>query len=154
MVEAEEAEAELSNDPFESSDEEDDKNADVLRVLSGKPKVAVVVKPALRQTLVNWVASAWRKLEECPALVLKSFEVTGIIVNKDSENVCNEELRSEIAAGFDANSADNDSEEESESEEAEKDSKEEDLDDDSGDYSADFFLTTIARLILSPYNLS
>ena len=46
MVEAEEAEAELSDDPFSNSDK--DENTDVLRVLSRKPRAAVVVKPASR----------------------------------------------------------------------------------------------------------
>ena len=126
VVEAEEAEAELSDDPFSSSDE--DENEDVLRVLSRKPQAAVVVKPASRQTLVNWVASAWKKLDECLALVLKSFEVTGITVNKDDESVRNEEVQKEIATAFDANAADN-SKEDSESED--EDSEGEDLDNDS-----------------------
>ena len=69
--------------------------------LSRKPQAAVVVKPASRQTLVNWVASAWKKLDERPALVSKSFEVTGITVN-DNESVRNEEVQEEIATGFDA----------------------------------------------------
>ena len=133
MVEAEEAEAELSDDPFDSSDK-DEENADVLRVLSHKPK-ETVIKPASRQTLVNWVVSAWKKLEERPALVSKSFEVTGITVNKDNESVRNEEVQGEIATGFDANSADNDSEEESESE-AEEDSEGKEVPgNDSGDFS-------------------
>ena len=94
VVAAEEAEAELSDDPFDSSNDEE--NADVLQVLSHKPTAAVVVKPASRQTLVNWVASAWKKLEERPALVSKSSEVTGITVDKDSASIRNEELQSEI----------------------------------------------------------
>ena len=121
MVEAEEAEAELSDDPFSNSDE-DEENADVLQVLSRKPQAAVVIKPASRQTLVNWVASAWKKLDERPPLVSKSFEVTGITVNNDNESVRNEEVQEEIATGFDAN----DSEEESE---ADEDSEGEDCDD-------------------------
>ena len=128
MVEAEEAEAELSDDPFSSSDK-DEQNEDVLSVLSHKPKVAVVVKPALRQTLVNWVAFAWKKLEERPALVPKSFKVTGITVNNDDESVRNEEVQEEIDTTFDANAADKDSKEDSESE------VEEDLDNDSSDFS-------------------
>ena len=117
MVEAEEAEAELSDDPFSSSDE--DENEDVLHVLSCKPQAAVVVKPASRQTLVNWVASAWKKLDERPALVSKSFEVTGITVNKDDESVCNEEVQKEIATAFDANAADSEDDSESEDEDSE-----------------------------------
>ena len=130
MVEAEEAEAELSDDPFSSSDE-DEENEDVLRVLSRKPQAAVVVKPASRQTLVNWVAPAWKKLDERPALVSKSFEVTGITVNKDDESVRNEEVQKEIATAFDANAADNDSENDSESEDEDSEGEEEDLDSDS-----------------------
>ena len=47
VVEAEEAEAELSDEPFGNSDG-DEENADVLQVLSRKPQAAVVVKPASR----------------------------------------------------------------------------------------------------------
>ena len=130
VVEAEEAEAELSDDPFCSSDEGED-NADVLRILSRKPQAAVVVKPASRQTLVNWVASAWKKLEERPALVSKSFEVTGITVNKDNESVRNEEVQEEIAARFDCNAV-NDSEVESE---ADEDSEGENHDSDCSEFS-------------------
>ena len=122
VVEAEEAEAELSDDPFDSSDEEDEENADVLHVLSRKPKAAVVVKPASRQTLINWIASAWRKLEERPALVSKSFEVTGITVNEDDASVRNEEVQNEIAAGFDINSDESESEEDSDEDDRDSDS--------------------------------
>ena len=135
MVEAEEAEAEPSDDPFSSSDK-DEQNEDVLSVLSHKPKEAVVVIPASRQTLVNWVAFAWKKLEERPALVSKSFEVTGITVNNDDESVHNEEVQEEIDTTFDANAADKDSEEDSESEvEEDSQGEEEDLDNDSSDFS-------------------
>ena len=127
VLEAEEAEAELSDDPFSNSDE-DEENADVLQVLLRKPQAAVVVKPASRQTLVNWVASAWKKLDEHPALVSKSFEVTGITVNNDNESVRNEEVQEEIATGFDANAAGNDSE-------ADEDSEGEDCDNDCSDFS-------------------
>ncbi|MCG8625564.1 MAG: hypothetical protein MJE68_26640 [Proteobacteria bacterium] len=68
VVEAEEAE--LSDDTLSNSDE--DENADVLQVLSRKPQLAVVVEPASRQTRVNWVAPAWKKLDERPPLVPKS----------------------------------------------------------------------------------
>ena len=96
-----EAEAELSDDPFDSSDEEDEQNDDVLRVLSRQSNTAVVIKPASRQTLLNWIASAWKKLNVRPALVCKSFEVTGITVSKDKESVRSEVFQREIAAGFD-----------------------------------------------------
>ena len=115
MVEAEEAEAELSDDLFSNSDE--DENTDVLHILLRKPQAAVVVKPVSRQTLVNWIASAWKKLDERPPLVPKSFEVTGITVNNDNGSVRNEEVQEEIATGFDANATGNDSEEESEADE-------------------------------------
>ena len=49
---------------------------------------------------MNWVASAWKKLDERPALVSKSFEVTGITVNKDNESVRNEEIQKEIATAL------------------------------------------------------
>ena len=127
VVEAEEAEAELSDDPFDTSDEEDEENSDVLQVLTRNPRASVVIKPASRQTLVNWVVSAWKKLEERPALVSKSFEVTGITVNKNDESVRNEELQDEIAAEFNTDSVD---EEESEGEGSEDGSGSEDFDDD------------------------
>ena len=42
-----EAEADLSDDPFDSSDDEDEQNDDVLRVLSRQSNTAVVIKPEL-----------------------------------------------------------------------------------------------------------
>ena len=122
VVEAEEAEAKLGDDLFMDEDEE---NADVLRVLSCKPQAAVVVKPASRQTLENWVASAWKKLDKCPSLLSKSFEVTSITVNNDNESVRNKKVQEEIATGFDANATGSDSEEEGE---ADEDSKGENCD--------------------------
>ncbi len=113
----------LSDDPFGSSDE-DEENAD-----------AIVIKSASRQTLVNWVASAW-KVAERPSLVSKSFEVTGITVNNNDDSVRNEDVQEEIATGFDANTIDHDVDSEEESErEADKDSDGEDLDSDSSDLS-------------------
>ena len=62
-----------------------EQNDDVLHVLAHQPNTAVVIKPASRQTLLNWVVSAWKKLNVCPALMCKSFEVTGITVSKGKE---------------------------------------------------------------------
>ena len=73
-----EAEAELSDDPFDSSDEENEQNDDVLQVLLRLPNTAIVNKPASRQTLLNWIAYAWKNLIARPALVCKSFEVISI----------------------------------------------------------------------------
>ena len=50
-----EAEAELSDHPFDSSNEEDEQNDDVLRVFVRQPNTAVVLKHASRQTLLNWL---------------------------------------------------------------------------------------------------
>ena len=77
---------------------------------SCKPQATVVVKPASRQTLENWVASAWKKLDKRPSLLSKSFKVTSITVNNDNVSVRSKEVQEEIATGFDANAADNDSE--------------------------------------------
>ena len=77
VVEAEK-EVELSDDPFADSDEENEENVDELCALLRKPTLAVVIKPASRQILVNWIAAAWKKLEEGPDLVAKSFEVMAL----------------------------------------------------------------------------
>lgn len=68
-------EDELSDDPFDSSDE-DDSNDEIQKLLS-RPK-PVFVKPASKQLIIDWVASAWKKVEAKPAMVAKSFIVTGI----------------------------------------------------------------------------
>ena len=83
----------------------------MLHILPHKPKASVVVKPISRQTLISRVAFALKKLEECPDLVSKSFGLTEITVNKDGESVSNEELQSEITAGFNTNYVDYNSEE-------------------------------------------
>lgn len=136
VLEAEEAEAELSDDPLASSDEEGEENADVLQLLSRTPRTAVVVKPASRQTLTDWIVSAWKKMEQRPALVSKSFEVTGITKSKDDTSVRNPELQDEIAAGFDVN-IESDLEEESEDEGNEEEEDENEEEEDGDEETAD-----------------
>ena len=100
------------------------------------------------KTLLNWVASAWKKLDKRPALVSKSFKVTGITVNNDNESVRNEEVQEEIATRFDANATDNNSEEESE---ADEDSEGENCDNDCSNFLSKaifFFFFPSSCLIL------
>ncbi len=97
-----EEEEELSDDPFASSDE-DDSNDEIQRLLSRKPK-PIVVKPASKQSIIDWVASAWKKIEQQPDMVAKSFVVTGIAQDLDgSENgsIRNADVQDEISAKLD-----------------------------------------------------
>ncbi len=71
-----EEEVELSDDPFARSDEED-ANDEIQQLLSKKPK-PIIIKPASRQTIIDWVESTWKKITDQPAMVAKSFVVTGI----------------------------------------------------------------------------
>ena len=66
-------------------------------------------------------------MDQRPALVSKSFEVTGITKNKDDASVCSAELQDQIAAGFDIDSmsdVDGESEEEGNSEGSEENAAE------------------------------
>lgn len=98
-MEKQSEEEEMSDDPFES-DEEDNSNDEIQQLLSRRPK-PVVIKPASRQAIIDWVASAWEKIAQNPDMVAKSFVVTGIAQNLDgSENdiVRNAEVQEEIGA--------------------------------------------------------
>ena len=70
----------LSDDPFASSDKDESSARDetqqlLSRKLAQKP---VVIKPASRQSIIAWVASAWQKIGQQPDMVVKSFVVTEI----------------------------------------------------------------------------
>ena len=70
----------LSDDPFASSDEDESSaNDEIQQLLSRKlAQKPLVIKPASRQSIINWVASAWQKIRQQPDMVVKSFVVTGI----------------------------------------------------------------------------
>ena len=94
-------EAELSDDPFASSDEES--NDDIQQLLSKRPK-PVVFKPASRQSIIDWVASAWKKIEQQPDMVAKSFVVTGIahaLNGSEDGSVRNADVQDEISTQLD-----------------------------------------------------
>ena len=56
----------------------DASNDDVRQILRRKSK-PTIVKPASKQTVVNWVASAWEKITGHPDIITKSF----VVVPKD-----------------------------------------------------------------------
>lgn len=97
-----EEEEEMSDDPFESADE-DSSNDEIQRLLCRRPK-PIVIKPASRQSIIDWVASAWKKIEEHPDMVAKSFVVTGIAPNLDGSEddiVRNADIQEEISTKLD-----------------------------------------------------
>ena len=65
--ENEQEEAELSDDPFTSSDEKD--TNDKIRQLLTKKATSIIIKPACRQTIIDWVQFAWKKIGDQPAMV-------------------------------------------------------------------------------------
>lgn len=67
---------ESDEDPLAESDDSDGERDDVLQMK--KKRVPLKVKPASRQTIVDWVHWAWQKLQEKPEMIKKSFVVTGI----------------------------------------------------------------------------
>ena len=75
-LEKQQEEKEMSYDPFESCDE-DSSNDEIQHLLCRRPK-PIVIKPASRQSIIDWVASAWNKIEQHPDMVAKSFVVTEI----------------------------------------------------------------------------
>lgn len=118
VTELEQEDGETSDDPLSSSDE-DESNDEIRQLLRRKPKP--IVKPASKQSIVDWVASAWKNIEQHPTMVAKSFLVTGIAQELDGSedsSVRHEDLQKEIGDGLNANSetADSDSGEESEEE--------------------------------------
>ena len=119
VTELEQEDGETSDDPLSSSDE-DESNDEIRQLLRRKPK-PIVVKPASKQSIVDWVASAWKNIEQHPTMVAKSFLVTGIAQELDGSkdsSVRRKDLQKEIGDGLNANSetADSDSGEESEEE--------------------------------------
>ena len=85
-----EAEAEMSDDPFASSDEEDANNE--IQQLLTKTTKPIIIKPASKQTIIDWVESAWNKIDDQPAMVAKSFAVTGIsqcLDGSEDDNITN-----------------------------------------------------------------
>lgn len=87
-----------SDDPFSGGSEtelEEHQHQEITELLLRRKK-PMAVKPASKQTLINWVETAWRKLKEKPDMVAKSFVVTGITPKVDgSENdlIRNDELQ-------------------------------------------------------------
>ena len=71
-----EEEEEMGDDPFESCDE-DSLNDEIQWLLCKRTK-PIIITPASRQSIIDWVASAWSKIEQHPDMVAKSFLVTGI----------------------------------------------------------------------------
>ena len=65
-------------------------------VMKKKP---MAVKQAIKQTLINWVETAWKKLKEKPDMVAKLFVVTGITPKVDGSEknlIRNDELQQVI----------------------------------------------------------
>ena len=61
----------------------------------------IVMKPASRQSIIDWVASTWSKIKQHPDMVAKSFLVTRIASDLDrSEDdiIMNAEVQEEISA--------------------------------------------------------
>ena len=117
VTELEQEDGETSDDPFASCDE-DESNDDICQ-LRRKPK-PIVVKPASKQSIVDWVASAWKKIEQHPTMVAKSFLATGIAQELDGSkdsSVHSEDLQKEIGDGLNANTETADSESGEESKE-------------------------------------
>ena len=70
---------ELSDDPF--SDTEDGESDEIEKELQTKKPLSV--KPASKQTMINWIHAAWSHLNSRPDMVRKSFVVTGISQSLD-----------------------------------------------------------------------
>ena len=90
-----------SDDPFSSESEselDDGQRQNITELLLRRTK-PMAVKPASKQTLVNWVETAWNKLKEKPDMVAKSFVVTGItpkVDGSESDLIRNDELQLDI----------------------------------------------------------
>ena len=99
----EEEEEEMSDDPFESCDE-DSSNVDIQRLLCKRP-TPIVIKPANRQSIIDWVASAREKIEQHPDMVAKSSVVTGIsqdLEGSKDDILRNAEVQEEISTILDS----------------------------------------------------
>ena len=80
VIEAEEAEAELSDDPFESSDDENKQNANALQVLSGTYSHCQTSMQTNSNRL-GCVSTEKSYKEHQPAV---AFEVMGVVKNEMS----------------------------------------------------------------------
>ena len=92
---------ELSDDLFASSDEDETSARDeIQQLLSRKPaQKPVVIKPASKQSIIDWVASAWQKIGQQPDMVVKFFVITGIaqeLNGSEDGSVRNAEVQNEI----------------------------------------------------------
>ena len=93
---------ELSDDPFAISGENESSARDeIQQLLSRKPaQKPAVIKPASRQSIIDWVASAWQKIGQQPDMVVKSFVVTGIAQDLNGSkngSVSNAEVQNETS---------------------------------------------------------
>ena len=73
----------------------------------------MVIKPASRQSIIDWVASAWQKIGQQPDIVVKSFVVTGIaqeLNGSEDGSVRNAEVQNEIIGKLDPEARESDSE--------------------------------------------
>ena len=115
MEEQQEEKEEMRNDQYGSCDE-DNTNDEIQQLLCRRP-TPIVIKPASRQSIINWVTSAWKKIEQQPEMVAKSFVVTGIaqeldgsednfIQNTDVKEEINAKLDSQLDADSDLTSSD------------------------------------------------
>ena len=99
MEEQQEEQEEMSTDPFGSCDE-DNTNDEIQQLHSRRPK-PIVIKSASRQFIIGWVTSAWKKIEQHPEMVAKSFVVTGIAQELDGSEdnfIHNTEVQEDINA--------------------------------------------------------
>lgn len=94
-------EGEMSDDPFASSDEED--TTDEIQQLLTRKLKPIVIKPAKKQSIIDWVDRAWKKIGSQQEMVAKSFIVTGIAQHLDCHEdtgIRNDDIQEEIIAGF------------------------------------------------------
>lgn len=103
---------EMSDDPFASSGDESS-GEEIQQVLLRKstPK-PVNIKPASKQSIIDWVASAWYKIGQKPDMVMKSFIVTGIaqaLDGSEDDSVRNAHVENDIAAGLNPDVGESDS---------------------------------------------
>ena len=64
----------------------------------------ITVKPASRQTIINWIDAAISHLKSRPDMIKKSFMVTGIcrsLDGSDDNNIRSSEVETEIAKAHD-----------------------------------------------------
>ena len=80
----------------------------------GKPaQKPVVIKPASRQSITDWVASAWQKIGQLPEMVVKFFVVTRIaqeLNGSEDGSVRNAEIQNKIIDKLGSEARESDSE--------------------------------------------